>query len=783
MADSLSDRWAVAFANFIIRYRWLVIILTVAAVMGAASGARHLEFANNYRVFFGADNPELINFERFQAIYTKNDNILVVVQPKTGALFTPEQAEAVERITAEAWKTPYAIRVDSLTNFQHSWAAGDDLTVENLVRDGKDMPQIELDRRKAIALAEPLLRGNLIARDGHTTGINIVLQYPGKSLTEVPEAVAHVRTVRDDIQREYPDLTIALSGVSMLNNAFAESGQTDAMTLIPLMYAVLLVFMVALLRSVSGTIGTLLVIGFSTAAAMGFAGYIGIKLTPISITAPTIVLTLAIADSIHILVTQLGLMRDGSEKIAAIKESVRINALAVTITSLTTIVGFLALNFSDAPPYHDLGNITAVGIAIAWAISLAFLPAVMSLLPLRMKERDVAGGWSLRFMDRLSEFVIRRYRSILVGFGIVAVALIALIPTIDLDDQWVKYFDHRIQFRGDAEFAIEHLAGLYPIEYSIESGESGGISNPDYLVKLDAFTAWLRKQPEVRHVYSYTDIIKRLNKNMHGDATAWYAIPDDRRLAAQYLLLYEMSLPFGLDLNDRINIDKSATRVTATLDEVTTVQLRAFLIKSENWLRENTPPAMHAKPTSASVMFAHISERNINSMLRGNLIAIVLIAIIMALALRSIGMGALSLLPNAVPVLMTFGLWALLVGQVGMASATVTATALGIVVDDTVHLLTKFLRGRREKGFGPEDALRYAFRTVGPAIMTTTMILTVGFSVLAVSTFKINAEMGLLTAIAIVLALIFDFLFLPALLLLGKRDKENADALFANAAE
>ena len=129
MADSLSDCWPVAFANFIIRYRWFVIILTVAAVMGAASGARHLEFANNYRVFFGADNPELINFERFQAIYTKNDNILVVVQPKTGGLFTPEQADAVERITAAAWKTPYAIRVDSLTNFQHSWAAGDDLTV------------------------------------------------------------------------------------------------------------------------------------------------------------------------------------------------------------------------------------------------------------------------------------------------------------------------------------------------------------------------------------------------------------------------------------------------------------------------------------------------------------------------------------------------------------------------------------------------------------------------------------------------------------------------------
>ena len=151
---------------------------------------------------------------------------------------------------------------------------------------------------------------------------------------------------------------------------------------------------------------------------------------------------------------------------------------------------------------------------------------------------------------------------------------------------------------------------------------------------------------------------------------------------------------------------------------------------------------------------------------------IVLIAGIMALALRSFGMGFLSLIPNAVPILMTFGLWAILVGQVGMASATVTATALGIVVDDTVHLLTKYLRGRREKGMNTEDALRYAFRTVGPAIITTTIILTIGFSVLTASTFKINSEMGQLTAMAVAIALIFDFLFLPAVLMLGKKKIE-----------
>ena len=768
-----TDRFAARLAEIVIGYRWLVILATLLLVVGAASGARHLEFSNDYRVFFSDKNPELLAFDSFQETYTKNDNILFVLQPKDGEVFSPQVAAAIEKLTTRAWQIPFAIRVDSVSNFQHSWADGDDLTVEDLVRDAAALPAGELARRQAVALAEPLLKGNLISLDADTTGINVTLQYPGKSLTEVPQSVAKARALADEIRTENPDLHIALSGVSMLNNAFGESGQADAMTLIPIMYGILILVMIVTLRSFSGTFGTLLVIGFSTATALGIAGYLGIKLTPISVTGPTIILTLAIADSVHILISMLAAMREGKDKISALKESLRINFLAVTITSLTTIVGFLTLNFSDAPPYWDLGNITAIGIAAAWIYSLTFLPAVVSLLPIRVRAQGKDRG--ARAMERLAEFVIGRYRAILLVTGAVSVALIAAVPSIDLNDEWVKYFDYRVQFRHDAEFGIEHLSGIYVVEYSVEASEPGGISEPAYLERLEAFTEWLRAQPEMRHVYSYTDVIKRLNKNMHGDEEAWYRLPEERELAAQYLLLYELSLPYGLDLNDRINIDKSATRVTATLDNLSTVAVRDFMARAEDWLAANVPSHMQAPPTGATVMFSYISERNIESMLRGNAIAVVMIALILILSLRSLSLGALSLIPNAVPILMTFGLWALLVGQVGMAAATVAATSLGIIVDNTVHFMTKYLRARRERGLIRPDAIRYAFRTVGMAIAANAVILSIGFAVLAVSTFRVNAEMGLLTAIAIVIALIIDFLLLPALLLIG-HEKETVHA-------
>jgi predicted RND superfamily exporter protein len=764
-----TDRLAVAITDIAIRRPWLTIVATLMIVLAAGSGLTNLGLATNYRVFFSPENPELVAFEEFQGTYTKNDNILFYVQPDSEAIFSPRVADAVEMLTKAAWQIPYVIRVDSITNFQHSWADGDDLTVEDLIRDGAGLSQATLDGKRDIAIAEPLIYGNLLARDLLATAVNVVLQYPEESEAEVPAAVAAARQIAADIEAQYPGVNVALTGVSMLNNAFAEAGQTDATTLIPAMYLILLIATLLVLRNFMGTLATLGVIMLSSLTAMGLAGHFDIMLAPISVTAPIVIMTLAVADSIHILVSMLTSMREGHSKLEALRESIKINFLAITVTSLTTAIGFLSLNYSDSPPFNHLGNISAAGIVAAWLYSVTFLPAVLRLLPI--KTRQVADGrpGSDVVLDKLARFVTARSRPILVGGVIVAASLVALLPRVELNDQWVNYFDQRVTIRTDTDYALEHLPGIYPIEFSVQAKGPEGINDPEYLNNLERFTDWLRTRPDVEHVYSYTDIIKRLNRNMHGDDETFYRIPAERELAAQYLLLYEISLPFGLDLNDRINVDKSATRVTATMGNVTTAETRAFLEGAQKWLEANVPEYMWAKPTSASVMFSFISQRNIESMLVGNGMAVILIALVLVLALRSTGFGALSLIPNALPILMTYGLWAILVGRIGMASATVSATSLGIIVDDTVHFLTKYLHARRALGYERPEAIRYAFRTVGLALIANSIILVAGFAFLALSTFKVNVEMGLMTALAIAVALAFDLLLLPALLLVGYR--------------
>ena len=276
--------------------------------------------------------------------------------------------------------------------------------------------------------------------------------------------------------------------------------------------------------------------------------------------------------------------------------------------------------------------------------------------------------------------------------------------------------------------------------------------------------------------------MKRLNKNMHGDEQSYYKIPEERDLSAQYLLLYELSLPYGLDLNDRINIDKSASRVTVTFGRLTTSELKDFLIKTDEWMGTNLPSYMQTKPTGASVMFTYITERNIDSMITGTMIAIFAIALMMVAALRSLKLGLLSLIPNGLPILTTFGAWAILVGDVGFSVATVASISLGIVVDDTVHFLSKYVRAREDRQLSVEDSIRYAFDNVGMAIVINTFILAVGFGVLTSSTFKLNVDMGLMTILAIIFAILLDFLLLPAILLLKKDVKLSSDGSI-NAAQ
>ncbi|HXG27561.1 MAG TPA: MMPL family transporter [Nevskiales bacterium] len=772
------EQAVVRYTEWLLRHRWLVLLLSLLLIGGLTAGVKNLKFSTDYRVYFGKDNPQLLAFDEVQNVYSKNDNILLMFEPKVGDIFQPRFLEAVRAFTEDAWKLPYASRVDSIANYQHTEANGDDLRVQPLIGPDAELTPERLAWMRQIVLKEPLLVGRMVSPTGHVTGININFTFPPveqQTQKELPAAVAATRALRDRYLAEYPEIGgIYMTGSNMMSNAFTEASRADIQTLVPLMYAVIVLVMALLLRSGWATLATMAVVVISAVAAMGVAGWMHILLTPPSAAAPQIITTLAVADCVHIYTTTFALMRAGRSKAEAIVESMRVNFTAVFLTSATTAVGFLSVNFTDSPPLKDLANIAAIGVMLAWFFAIFTLPAMMALLPARVpKARDTENSRLTRAMDGIADFVIRHRNPVFYGTLAITLAFSALAFKNEGNDLFVHYFEPSIKFRTDSDHVSENLTGLYSMEFSLRCGTSECVSDPEYLRKLDAFAQWWRSQDKVLHVFTVSDIYKRLNKNMHGDDPAYYRLPEQSDLSAQYLLLYELSLPFGLDLTNTINQDKSATRFMVFFKHLKSKETRAVEEQAVQWLRENAPE-LETHGVSPAVMFAHISKRNLESNFTSLPVSLAIISLLLLPVLRSWRLMPAFLLPNLLPLGVGFGVWALISGEVNFTMAIVLNMTVGIIVDDTIHFMTKYLRARREEGMAPEAAVRYAFHNVGVALLVTTLILVAGFSILAQSAFLPNSGMSILTAITVSVALLIDLLLLPAMLL--KIDRVRAPA-------
>ena len=759
----LETRWP----QWVLSHRLLISIASIIVVFLISSGVTKLAFDTSYRVFFSEDNPELLAFERIEETYIKDDNVQIVIAPADGNVFTRKTLSIIEKLTKDAWQTPYSNRVDSITNFQFTEAEQDDLIVRDMVMNALELTDEKLQKTKTDVLSEPTLVGRLISTEAHVTAVNITMQLsPEERTNAAQEIMTHVRDLAAEIEAQNPEITTYITGMVPFDQAFLESAVFDSSVLFPIALVLMILCLALLAGGFYGTLVTVIVIFMSIIAAMGAGGHFGFPLTGSSTSIPIIILTVAVANAVHVLVTFNHGIHQGLSKNDAMLESLRVNIQPVMLASLTTAIGFLTMNFSEVPPFQHMGTQVAVGVGLSFLLTISFLPALLTALPIKTgkKQRD-----EFSWMNRFSEFVIAKRKHLLIGLSLGVIFAIANLPRNDINDIFLHYFDPVLDFRSDTDFLVDNLTGIDFINFSVNAGESGAISEPGFLSDIEKFVEWLNAQPQTTHVDSLTHIMKRLNKSMHGDDQSYYKLPNDRELAAQYLLLYEMSLPYGLDLNNQINVDKSQTKIGVTTAVMSSQEMIDFNQRALDWARDNLSSINSLESAGVSLMFAYIGQRNNYSMLAGTAIALVLISGVIMLALRSVRIGLISLLPNLAPAAVAFGLWGIFVGEVGLSLSVVAGMTFGIVVDDSVHFLSKYIRARRENNLGAADAVRYAFNTVGRALMVTTVVLIIGFSVVATSNFAINGDMGLMTTIIIAIALLTVFLMLPPLLMATDR--------------
>ena len=758
-----------AWLNSIISHPWIIICMVVAIVAAVSYGGKNLYFRADYKVFFDKDFPQLVAHEEMQRLFNNNDNAALIIVPKEGTVFTEPMMTLIKELTDEAWQTPFSSRVDSITNYQHTRAEEDDLIVEDLILDVGSINAESIQLTKDVSTTEPALVNRLVSPDGKAAVVNITIQLPDKEnrTAEIIEVTEYVKAMTDRYAEQYPNAEFYHTGVILLNYSFATEGQKDMLTLVPSMFLLIILMLTILLRSYTGMLMTLVVIFLSITATMGAGGWLSYFLSTGTINVPIVVMTLAVADCVHLVASAQFAMREGKSRKEAIAFAMDLNLMPVFITSATTAIGFLTLMFSKSPVLSDFGELSAIGVMMAFLLSVTLLPALMVVIPMKVKPASE----NKEGMEKLADWVIKHNKTVLPVSAGVMLFFACLVPLNEINDESTKYFAPSTDFRQSVDKQEEKISGMTIINWALYSGEPEGINNPEFVQVISDFSDWLREQPETDHVDTISDTIKRLNKSMNGDDENFYRLPKERELIAQYLLMYEMSLPYGLDLTNQLNIDKSSTRIVSTLENLGSKEYVALEERAMKWIASHAP---HIRMTASSsgLMFAHIGETNMDSMIISMTLAMFLISALLIFALRSFRLGMISLIPNIGPAAVGFGIWALISGEINLGLSVVVSMTLGIIVDDTVHFLSKYQRARND-GRNTEQAIRYAFSSVGRAMTITTLVLCTGFSLLTFSAFRLNADMGMATAIIIFVALVVDFLFLPSFLLLTDKDSQG----------
>jgi len=541
--------------NPVLRFPRLAIALCLAIFAVSAAGVFQYTLSYDTRVFFNPEGADLAKLRAFDAKYGQNNDVLMVLWAGGRKVTEPEVLAALGDLVTQAWQLPHSTRVDALTNFPHVSADTDSFSVADLVPDPANVTVEEARAIERIALDDSLIRNRLLSADGRAAGVLVNFNLPAEASIEVQEIVAASRALVARFEAIHPGIEVKLTGNVMLMATFSEAALNDIKVLIPVSLIITSLVMFVFVRAVLPSVAILSLLGLSSAAAMGLAGWYGYEINTATVACPIIIMTVNMAAAVRIVATAMGALGRGLTRHEAIAEAVSMNLWPVTLTNATTMIGFLAMNLADAPPLRQQGNVVVVGICLAYVFTFTWLPALLSLMPLRPAVQR-----SERVMVLLGHFVNRYYRQLFFLCSVIVVSCAIWLGNIRLDDDFARYFDWRFDYRQDSDFAEEHLTGLNIIEFDIGSGEEGGIFEPEYQERLAAFEAWLREQEGVVSVLAISDITRRVHDAMNAGRADAGPMPQDRETIAQYFLLYEMSLPYGVSLNEQINVSRSSSR-------------------------------------------------------------------------------------------------------------------------------------------------------------------------------------------------------------------------------
>ena len=748
------------FVDLIIKLRWIIAIVIPIITILFALQFKHIQFDGSYRIWFGENSQTLKQYDEFRDIFGNDDAIIIVFHDEDGVL-NKKALGVIDRLTEKLWQTKYIARVDSLTNYQYIHADEeypDDILVENFIEDYRSLSPQELKEKEKIAVDETMLVGKIISKDAKTT--MIVGRLVPKASTTLGSSKFIKNAVDGYLKAEKKSgYRFYLAGGPVVNQTFSSLAKYDMTTFTPLVILMVMLLLWLIFKRVSGMLLSISIVIFTFIIVLATQVLLGYKLNNFTANMPVFIIAIGIADATHLFWVYLLARKDGLENHTAIHYSVEKNFLPILLTSLTTAVGFASLGISEIIPIKTLGIATANAALLAFVLTILFIPALLAILNPKItpSEKRPKDEISSSIASRYAAFIIKNdtkiiFTSIAV-FGFIALGLFKL----QVDSNSIRYFREEVPFRSAVTFIQNNLTGPMAYEIVIDSKAKDGIKNPDFMKEVEKFQRELKaKFPDARHTSSLIDVVKRFNEIMVGKNE----VPASNEIIAQYLLLYSLSLPQGMEINDRMDIDERLLRLTASMDVVNTSLDLEMINWIENWWK-NSPYS--AQVNGQTTMFAHMQSDITDTLIQSITLAISVVSLMMFFIFRKIKMIPLFIIPNILPIILVLGVMGWLGITIDIGVAISGAIIIGVAVDDTIHFLVKYKEARL-KGYNFHDSLTYIMKYAGSAIIFTTVVLSTSFLIFRFSDFMLNVNFGIVTAIALIIAVLVDLFMLPAIL-------------------
>ena len=793
----------------------LIIVIFVAAL---GSQLPTLKMDTSTEGFLHKTNPMRIEYDVFRDQFGRDEKLMIAV--KTDSIFNLgflKKLDSFHSVLED--ELPHIKGVDSLINARNTFGIEGELIVKPLIDDLPET-QEEISRLKSTITNNSFYKNLLYSEDFTMTTVTIDTQtysnadaisedvnidfdeyidfdepldfdeyidFDAEAQVDQSAPRLYLSDAENDeiilktqqIMERFNDnnFEIYLSGSAAIAGIFKQALMNDAVVFISLMMVIIMIVLYALFRRISGVFLPLICVGLTLITTVSLMAVFSAPFTMATQIMPTFLLAVVTSAAIHLLAIFYKDLIRTKDKKASLRYAMGHSGLAIVMTSLTTAAGLWSFSFSSVAPVADLGVFASSGVLVGLLFTLVFLPALIAKTNFAHLEQkaDVEGN---TLMDRVLLGISK------VGTGrpklIVAISAILIIFAAVVATQ-LRFSHFPLQWLPEDNFARiatetvdENLGGALTLEVIIDTGKTNGLYNPELLRKIDDVSENIDSITSgnmfVGKVISFIDIIKETNKALNENREEYYSIPDNPDLIAQEFLLFESS--GNGDLNSLVDANYSKARLTLKTPFIDSLEAKIFIDRAQTYLDKEFGALASVSFTGIGTLMTVTFEEAIYSSATSYILAFSLITVLMVLLIGNLKIGLISMIPNILPIIFLSTIMVIFKMPLDMFTLLIGAIALGLAVDDTVHFMHNFRRYELQYN-DVDKAVRLTLMGTGRAITLTSIVLALGFLVLTFSQMNNMFDFGVLTACAILVALVADFFLMPAIMKLIIKDKAN----------